>query len=554
MKRNKNNLSLILVSVLSILYISIFLNNVSAEEFNAKELGLKFEYDKSWNLVSGADSSKCDKTLCIFTLKNLNDNNTSLAIWVQKGHQFKNICKCDSLVEFVQYDYTKYYEPIKTFSLINDNQTTFNDNITAMQMEYTSGVEGNTQFHYLISWIKNNDIFYKIAYQSDNNSFNQFLSNAKNILNSIELFDPNKKIQSTTSNEFQSISERKKPSFMIPHETEENQEESLNQLDTTDQQSQQQFSELTLYEDPEGRFTLEYDPSLWIAIPDRNRFDEIELTFADKETGGKDVGMTLGSVKDPTPNLSIREATELAVPSYIGNNKYEDKQLEEGVECEKMTIQGYDTCSFIFSKPKSYFESYPRTYFMMVNAKVGDELWIISFSARGDKFTDFEQNVIHMINSVKISNVQQTSEITSQEFSNNENLCNPISGTIPLHNQISPNGIIILGNYGNCKLKDGIVTLNMPNEDNLKFVALNIDQNIPTNSEGAVIEINQTNGKSSKNNQISKVILNKEMTGTDPQTDKPIEISEINGLALYNVGKRYISFNQNNVNVSISFQ
>lgn len=50
-----------------------------------------------------------------------------------------------------------------------------------MQTEYTSGGEGNTQFHYLISWIKNNDIFYRIAYQSDNNNFNQFLSNVKYI-------------------------------------------------------------------------------------------------------------------------------------------------------------------------------------------------------------------------------------------------------------------------------------------------------------------------------------------------------------------------------------
>ena len=62
-------------------------------------------------------------------------------------------------------------------------------------MEHTSGGEGNT-FHYLISRIKNNDIFYRITYQSDNNNFNQFLSNVKNILYSIELFDPNKRLQS----------------------------------------------------------------------------------------------------------------------------------------------------------------------------------------------------------------------------------------------------------------------------------------------------------------------------------------------------------------------
>lgn len=91
--------------------------------------------------------------------------------------------------------------------------------------------------------------------------------------------------------------------------------------------------------------------------------------------------MTIGFIKNPTPDRSIKEATDIVLPNYMGGNKYEDKQLEEGVECEKMTIQGYDTCSFIYSEPGSYFNSYPRnfnsyprTYFMMVNAKIGDEL------------------------------------------------------------------------------------------------------------------------------------------------------------------------------------
>lgn len=72
-------------------------------------------------------------------------------------------------------------------------------------------------------------------------------------------------------------------------------------------------------------------------------------------------------------------------------NQYEDKQVEEGVECDKMTIRGYDTCSFIYSEPKSYFNSYPRTYFLMVNAKIGDKLWIVSFTAPGDKFSDLSR-------------------------------------------------------------------------------------------------------------------------------------------------------------------
>jgi hypothetical protein len=114
--------------------------------------------------------------------------------------------------------------------------------------------------------------------------------------------------------------------------------------------------------------------------------------------------VTIGVIKDPTPNLLIKEATELVLPNYISGNKYKDKQLEEGIECEKMAIHGYNTCSFIFSEPKSYFDTYPRTYFLLVNAKIGDELWIVTFTAPGDKFDDLEQNAIQMINSIKITN------------------------------------------------------------------------------------------------------------------------------------------------------
>jgi hypothetical protein len=555
-KIKKNNVSiLLLISIFSVISIStIIQNNTSAEEFNAEKLGLKFKYDESWKLQSGTDPSKCNRTLCIFTLKNLNDNNTSLAVWIQKGHHFKNnICKCDSLVEFVQYDYTKNYEPIKTFSLINDNQTTLNGNITVMQMEYASGGKGNTQFHYLISWIKNNDIFYKIAYQSDNNNnFNRFLPNAKNILNSIQLFDPLKKLQSSmTSNELQSISEKKKPSFMIPN-NKDNSIESLNQQETINQQQQQQLSKLTLYQDPKGKFTLEYDPSLWIAIPDKNRFDQIELHFVGKEIGGNDVGLSIGVVKDPTPNISIKEATELVLPNYIGNNKYEDKQLEEGVECKKMTIQGYDTCSFIYSEPKSYFDTYPRIYFMTVNAKLGDELWIATFTAPGDKFEGFEESVIQMLNSMKITNIaagQTTTTTTNNLFSSSSSItnnCDPINeSTITLQNTLNPKEVLLLGNFYPCKLVNGELTLNIPENPNLKLTAMYVDH-IGNDHSGALINPTKIQNID-KNQGLFTIKLDKNMKGIDPITGKNTTLTKINGLALYNNGDKPIVFKPGNL-------
>jgi hypothetical protein len=48
MKGNKNNTSIVF-SILSATSISIILQNIFREEFNAEKLGLKFEYDESIN-------------------------------------------------------------------------------------------------------------------------------------------------------------------------------------------------------------------------------------------------------------------------------------------------------------------------------------------------------------------------------------------------------------------------------------------------------------------------------------------------------------------------
>jgi hypothetical protein len=68
-----------------------------------------------------------------------------------------------------------------------------------------------------------------------------------------------------------------------------------------------------------------------------------------------------------------------------------------------MTIQGNDTCSFIYSQPRSYFDTYSRVYFMLVSADIGDEMWLANFGAPGDEFEDLEQSVIQMINSIRIT-------------------------------------------------------------------------------------------------------------------------------------------------------
>jgi hypothetical protein len=53
------------------------------------------------------------------------------------------------------------------------------------------------------------------------------------------------------------------------------------------------------------------------------------------------------------------------------------------------------------------------------------------------------------------------------------------------------------------------------------------------------MEMDQTNRESSRKNKVATVILNKIMSGIDPKIGESTEVSETNGLSLYNIGKNY---------------
>ena len=86
-------------------------------------------------------------------------------------------------------------------------------------------------------------------------------------------------------------------------------------------------------------------------------------------------------------------------------------------------------------------------------------------------------------------------------------------------------------------------------------MVLNIDTNTSTNSQGAIIKMDTTNEKLSKDDKILKVTLNKEMSGEDPKTSQSVKISNINGLAIFQCRKESIPLNsQNKINLNINFQ
>jgi hypothetical protein len=54
----------------------------------------------------------------------------------------------------------------------------------------------------------------------------------------------------------------------------------------------------------------------------------------------------------------------------------------------------------------------------MINAKIGNELWQTTFTAPGDKFEEFEQSVINMINSIRITTAATSSSSSTSTITN----------------------------------------------------------------------------------------------------------------------------------------
>jgi hypothetical protein len=298
-------------------------------------------------------------------------------------------------------------------------------------------------------------------------------------------------------------------------------------------------------------------PSHWEIKEKTSRFDEgTEISIRGSIIYGEVINIQYGDDLENNFGSSDLETALLAGFQDIKNSAV--RQDVNVIEAPSYTtIDNQKTGTYLITMKEKYDDDAIKIASQLWEVFVGNHGYLISFTSIASTF-DSPENIEfrdHFIKSIKFLNGQQSSGITSEGLSTNENPCNPISGSIPLKGNIIPKGVIVLGAIDDiCKLKDGVVTLNIPNKNDIKFVVLHIDK-ITNSHQGAIIEMDQTEEKSSKSNKISKVTLTKEMSGTDPKTDEPIEISKINGFALFNVGKKSIPFNsQNKVNLKINLQ
>jgi hypothetical protein len=126
----------------------------------------------------------------------------------------------------------------------------------------------------------------------------------------------------------------------------------------------------------------------------------------------------------------------------------------------------------------------------------------------------------------------------------NKNKCPTQTETITLTGKLNPKGIRILADLDPCKIKDGSVTLNIPNSRNIKLAVMFIDKS-GNKHNGALI--NPVKVQNLNNNQgLFKIDLDQTMNGINPKTAKSSTLTQINGLALYNNGKNPVQLQSGN--------
>lgn len=143
---------------------------------------------------------------------------------------------------------------------------------------------------------------------------------------------------------------------------------------------------------------------------------------------------------------------------------------------------------------------------------------------------------------VDYTNKENNNEINQVEVKNDK--CPTQTQTIQLNDKISPFGVIILAGYEPCKVNDGSVTLNLPNNPNLAFTVIHFDDN-SDDQKGAMVDLDKVHDIGSKN-ILYKIELDASMTGIEPVTNNKVTIQQINTLALFNNGKEPIEFNSDN--------
>lgn len=180
-------------------------------------LGLKIKYFDSYMIFLQIDEPTCED-ICFINLgiplmKRDNKDDIS-TIWIFQDKlnspKIKDKCKCDTLLEFVKYQYENTISKLDNFNFINDNKTVLNNNKSAIQLEYEYSLEDDKIAKGFDIFTKNHDAFYTFSLVADkNNRYSKYLDDFKKMINSLEF------ISTTTTTTTTNKINQKQPSFMM---------------------------------------------------------------------------------------------------------------------------------------------------------------------------------------------------------------------------------------------------------------------------------------------------------------------------------------------------
>jgi hypothetical protein len=126
-----------------------------------------------------------------------------------------------------------------------------------------------------------------------------------------------------------------------------------------------------------------------------------------------------------------------------------------------------------------------------------------------------------------------------------KNTCPTQSESVELSGIINPKGIRLIADFYPCKIVDGGVTLNIPENPAIKLAIMYIDY-LGNNHAGALITPSKIQSIG-ENQGLYTIELDKNMKGINPITEKSTILKKINGLALYNNGDKPIVFKPGNI-------
>jgi hypothetical protein len=167
------------------------------KKYENVKYGISFTYPSYWGTLE-EDCTGGSECVIVNPLmgEKLNDFLFQISLLPAEHWEIQERCKCDNLIEFVQYMYTEADRVYDKFEFINDSQLYAGNKYPAWQVEYSAALDSSStdrEIHYEV-FTKINNTFYRISIVpfSNESSIIQ-LPEFRKIIESIE-FLPIKKV------------------------------------------------------------------------------------------------------------------------------------------------------------------------------------------------------------------------------------------------------------------------------------------------------------------------------------------------------------------------